>query len=220
MNNRSIFINENHKLTNLLKEYYKTNPYENKYYFGVTKALNHTKSEEDKESLQRWRDRVGEEEAERILQESIKIGNSLDSIIEKYICGDDITLYKNDDGYSLFNQVKPELDKIQPIGLQIHLYSDKYKVQGYLDCIGMIGDALYMIDFKNSKKFKEDKYLKDYFLQCTCYIIFLYEMTGYLIKNIRLIIANRSSDVPQIVSVSVNDYVKEAKERLAMFKNR
>lgn len=218
MNNRSIFLDKENKISKALQEYYEVNPYINKYYFGVTKALSHTKSEEDKASLQRWRDNVGEEEAERILQESIKIGNSLDGIIEKYLLGENHHQFKDELSYKLFLQVKPYLDEITPIGLQVHLYSDEYKVQGYLDCIGTIGNDLYMIDFKNSKKFKDEKYLKDYYLQCACYILFLYKMTGVVISNIYLIIANRSSDKPQLVKVKAKDYINEAKSRLNLFK--
>ena len=95
-NNRSIFVDNNHDISVKLKQYYDANPYGDRRYYGVTKVLSETKSAEDKASLQKWRDNVGEEKAESILQESLSIGNSLDMIIEKYLTGEpfNINTYK------------------------------------------------------------------------------------------------------------------------------
>lgn len=217
-NNRSIFIDKDHDISIKLQEHYLINPYVNKRYYGVTKVLSETKSEEDKASLQKWRDSVGEEKAEQIFQEAMAIGTSLDMILEKYLCSEfEYKMYSKETGIKLFYQVKPVIDKIVPIGTQIHLYSDKYKIQGYLDCIGYYKDTLTMIDFKNSKRRKDDKYLNDYFLQATMYCILLYEMTGILIKDISIILAIRNDAVPQIAIAKVKDYVIEAKQRMKLF---
>jgi ATP-dependent exoDNAse (exonuclease V) beta subunit len=216
---RSIFIQENHPIAVALNQYYETNPYVNKYYKGVTKVLSLTKPQEDVDSLKKWRESIGEEKTEAILQESMSIGSSLDSIIERYLIDNRINYrdYKNEPGVKLFYQMKPVLDKINPIGMQIHMYSDKYKIQGYLDCVGFYKDKLVMIDFKNSRKTKSIENIRDYFLQCTIYILMIYEMTDILIQDIVIMIARRDSPTPQVETAKVIDYIKLAKERLKQY---
>lgn len=217
VNHRAIFIQEDHEIASKLNAYYENNPYGDRKYYGVTTVLSKTKSEEDQESLKKWRESVGEEKAEEILQESLKIGSSLDMIIEKYLSPDfNEDEYRKELGYRLFIQIKPILKNIDPIGMQIHLYSDKYKIQGFLDCIGIYKDTLYMIDFKNSRKPKTQKYLQDYYLQCAIYCIMLYDMIRVPIKDICIIIGVRNG-LPQVERVKLKDYVQLAKERLDKF---
>ena len=218
-NNRSIFVDHTHDISVKLKQYYEDNPYGDRKYYGVTKALSETKSAEDKASLQKWRDNVGEEKAESILQESLSIGNSLDMIIEKYLTGEpfNINTYKKEHGVNLFLQMKPILQNLSTIGLQVHLYSDKYKIQGYLDAICIYNGRLTMVDFKNSRRKKDAKYLNDYFLQAACYCILLYEMTGIIIKDICIILGIRDSYVTQVAHTQLKDHVVAAKARLQEF---
>jgi hypothetical protein len=216
---RSIFIQEQHPIALALNEYYLKNPYGNRRYKGVTKVLSLTKPQEDVDFLKKWRESIGEEKAEEILQESMSIGSSLDAIIEKYLIDNNVSYkdFKGEPGLKLFYQMKPILDKINPIGMQIHMYSDKYKIQGYLDCVGFYKDKLVMIDFKNSRKTKSIENIRDYFLQCTIYILMIYEMTGILIQDIVIMIARRDSPTPQIETAKVIDYIKLAKDRLKQY---
>lgn len=219
MNNRSVFVDNDHEITKSLKEYYMLHPYGKRKYYCVTRVLNETKSQESVNALEEWRKRVGDEEADRILTESMNIGNSLDMIIEKYLTTEfDQVEYKSEIGMSLFNQMHPVLKKIKPIGTQIHLYSDKYRVQGYLDCIGIMNNTVTMIDFKNSRRKKNIEHIEDYFLQAAMYCIILYEMTGIIIKDICIILGVRNDNVPQIARAKLIDYIKPAKERLNKFK--
>ena len=218
-NNRSIFVDQNHELVSKMRAFYDANPYGDRKYYGVTKVLSETKSAEDKASLQKWREKVGEEKAEAILQESLMIGNSLDMMIEKFLAGNlgDIKQYKDEPGLNLFYQMKPILENIDTIGLQIHMYSDKYKIQGYLDCIGIKNGILTMIDFKNSRSRKSDKYIQDYFLQAAIYCILIYEMTGIVINDIMIILGIRDSFATQVATAKLKDHIVAAKERIAKF---
>ena len=218
-NNRSIFVDQNHELVSKMRAFYDANPYGDRKYYGVTKVLSETKSAEDKASLQKWREKVGEEKAEAILQESLMIGNSLDMMIEKFLAGTlgEIKQYKDEPGLKLFYQMKPVLENIDTIGLQIHMYSDKYKIQGYLDCIGVKNGVLTMIDFKNSRSRKSEKYIQDYFLQAAIYCILIYEMTGIVINDIMIILGIRDSYVTQVATAKLKDHIVAAKERIAKF---
>ncbi len=217
-NNRSIFIDENHELSIKLKEFYEKNPYGNRKYYGVTRVLGATKPKEDKDALEAWRLKVGDEEADRIMNESMEIGNSLDMIIEKSMSpGFKYSDYKSEVGIKLFNQMKPVLNKITPIGTQIHMYSDLYEIQGYLDCIGIKNGVLTMIDFKNSRRKKPAEHLQDYFLQAAIYCIMIYQMTGIVIKDICIILGIRNDNMPQIAHAKLVDYIKPAKARIKEF---
>ena len=113
--------------------------------------------------------------------------------------------------------MKPVLENIDTIGLQIHMYSDKYKIQGYLDCIGVKNGVLTMIDFKNSRSRKSEKYIRDYFLQASIYCLLIHEMTGIVIKDIMIILGIRDSFSTQIATAKLKDYIVEAKERISKF---
>lgn len=222
---RSIILGqEDDVIVQKLRNYFnnETNDYKKRY--GVTKILSSTKSDADKQTLQNWRDRVGEEVAEAILQESLVIGRSLDSITELSLQPNFIEKnHKDEIGYNLYRQIKKLLNKIEPIGLQLHLKSNKYPVHGYNDCLGYDkgnSNRLTMYDFKNTKQEKPKEYLHDYFLQTTIYCMMLYEMTGILVKDMCIILAVRNSSIPQIVRGKTVDYLTEAKERINTFKNQ
>lgn len=217
---RANLIDTSHEISKQLSAFYLKNPYGNRRYNGVTTALSKTKSEKDLEGLKKWRESIGEEKAEAIFQEAMSIGSSLDMIIESYLNSNyDKSKYINESGFKLFLQMQPVLDKIHPIGTQVHLYSDKYTLQGYLDCIGICNGKVTMIDFKNSRNLKKPEHIHDYFLQVTMYCMMLYDMTGILITDLKLIIAIRNNaSRSQIVNAKLSDYVDEALDRINQFK--
>ena len=55
---------------------------------SVTTILSHTQSTEKRESLQAWRNRVGEDSAARIVASSGARGTAMHKILEKYILGE------------------------------------------------------------------------------------------------------------------------------------
>lgn len=184
-------------------------------YRGITRALSTTK---DQTGLQAWRERVGEEEAEKILAESQVIGTSLDKILLNcFLPNFDQDEWKDEVGYFLFKRLKPYLKKINPIALQLKLWSDHLKLIGYLDCIGYYDGKITLIDFKNSRSMKSEEHLEDYFLQCTLYCMMIYELTGIKVENIMLLIAVRNSSFPQIVKRETKNYVKEAISRVTAY---
>lgn len=188
---------------------------ENKKYPGVTKVLSATK---DMSGLLAWRERVGDEEADRIVNESTMIGRSLDSILYEHFKGTDCTQFKNDPGYRLYLQLKNSLRKIDPIALQLKVWSDKLQVMGYIDCLCMYDGKLTLLDFKNSRTPKSEQFLEDYYLQCTLYCMMLKDMFDINVKQIVLLIAVRSENFPQIKREVTGKYVKEALSRVSSYR--
>ncbi len=181
-------------------------------YPGITKILTETK---DSSGLDEWRKRVGEEEADRIVNESTAIGRSLDDIAMKFFrCDFNEAEHRNELGYPLFSQIKPTLSKITPVGTQFRLWSDRLKVKGFPDIIGWYNNELSIIDVKNTRKTKRREYIADYFHQCTAYSLMLYEMTGVQAKQIVVLIGDRSTVSPQIFIERVSHHAAKTIGRI------
>lgn len=213
MNNRhTIFTYEEDGLSQTISNYFASGHTSKERYPGVTRVLSKTK---DQSGLDRWRARVGEEEADRILTESQAIGTSLDNIIEKSFLSDFVEEnYRSDLGFNLYLQIKPFLKKIKPIGLQLNLWSDKLRIMGFCDCLGYYDGKLSLIDFKNSRSNKSEEYISDYYLQCTIYCMMFLEMTGIPITQIVLIIAVRDSTFPQVITQKVGNFLEASIKRI------
>lgn len=184
-------------------------------YPGVTKVLSGTK---DMSGPDAWRDRVGHAEADRIVEESKRIGSSLDKIFNDSLSDMfEESLYENEEGYRLFTQLKPYIARTKPIAVQMKVWSDHMKMMGYLDCLGLYDDTLTLIDCKNSKKEKKEEYLEDYFLQCTAYSMMIFDMLGLKVKRLALFIARRDSPFPQIVIRDIKPWVPEVLKRVKTY---
>jgi genome maintenance exonuclease 1 len=110
--------------------------------------------------------------------------------------------------------LEPTLQRIEPVSVQMHVWSDTLQLQGYLDCLGFLDGVPTLIDCKNSKREKYEEHIQDYFLQCTMYSMLLYEMTGLKVKQSALLIARRDSNFPQIEIRSIKPFVAPALKRI------
>ena len=136
---------------------------------SVTTILDKTK---DKTYLDRWKAKVGHEEAERIKNLSSKRGTSMHKFIEKHITGsgyDDLT--------EVGQQAKPMAQKIIDVGLtpvteyygsEVSLYYPGLYA-GSTDLVCVHNDIDTIIDFKQANKPKRDDWIDDYFLQIGAY---------------------------------------------------
>lgn len=183
-------------------------------YPGVTRVLSATK---DNTGLDLWRQRVGEEEAERIMVEAQNIGTSLDTMVNDYLGG--TSLFEAEAEYAatgkkLFGRILPWLKKIEPMAVQAKVWSDHLKIMGYSDCIGLYDGVLSVIDIKNSKKPKLEEYLEDYWLQTTAYSMCMFDMIGFAPKQVVLIIALREEAYPQVVKKPIAPFIPKVLQRV------
>lgn len=142
---------------------------------SVTTILEQTKSQDSRDSLQNWRDRIGHDEAAIITKQAASIGSIIHSNLEKYIKNEEIPkksniIYKD---AALFSQkiIEHGLSKIDFFyGVEVSLhYQSLYA--GTTDAIGSYNNEIVIIDFKNSRKTKTDKYISDYKKQIAAYAI-------------------------------------------------
>ena len=152
-----------------------------KYFFGneklpsVTSILSATKSEEDKASLELWKQRVGHLEANKIKNEASSRGTSMHSYIEDFLRGrinesffESNEQYKNMAKEIIDKGIKGKLEEIY--GMEATLfYPQKYA--GTADLIGIYKGKETIIDFKQSNKPKKLDYIQDYFLQLGAYTL-------------------------------------------------
>lgn len=142
-----------------------------------------------KDSIQKWRERVGDEEANRISKKASTRGTIVHTLAEKYLdndpAWDDLKKKTMPQHLFSFNTIKPIIDSsINNVWFQeVFLFSDKLKTAGQVDCIAEFKGELAVIDFKTSKRPKTADQITSYFMQIAFYAAAFYEMTGVAIKK-------------------------------------
>ena len=163
-------------------------------YPSITSVL----GSQPKPSLDAWRERVGDEEADRIMKESAKLGTAVHDLCERYLSNQNL-LMVNDEARGVFNRLRFLLGNIiNIVGLEIPLYSDILKLAGTADCIAEYNGVLSVIDFKTSKRAKKEEWIEDYFIQAFFYSAAFFEMTGAIPEQIVILIAVRESFEVQV----------------------
>ena len=156
-------------------------------YVSITTLLSNL----SKAGIQKWRERVGAEEANRISTKASRQGTGVHSICESYI--------KNEDGFldgrmpnevEMFQSIESLLDCIDDVHcVEGALYSDELKLAGRTDLIAEFDNQLAVIDYKTSRKIKTWEMCHSYFMQGAFYAMAYEERTGIPINNIVIIMA-------------------------------
>ena len=148
---------------------------------SVTTILAATQSDEKKESLARWKEKVGEIEAERVKNVAATRGTAMHTYLEYYLTGQGI-LDLTDVGQeaermakTIIEQGLPDLTEIW--GLEAVLHSPG-RYAGATDCCGVYMGRESIIDFKQSNKPKRDEWIEDYKLQLAAYALAHNEVYG------------------------------------------
>lgn len=168
-----------------------------------------------RDHIKLWRERVGEEEANRVSTQAAKRGTKMHSLFEQYLRQEEELVFENVLDQSMFYAVQPVLDEIVPFALEAGMYSDSLQMAGQVDCVGMLDGRLSIIDFKTSSKYKEEYMADPWFHQMTAYAIMVEELTGEVVDDIVAIVAVDGGGV-QIFDADPLDYV----EKLYDLRNR
>lgn len=125
---------------------------------SVTRILRNTKTERDSLALQAWRERVGEEEADRIVSMSWQRGKAFDEAMK--------LLYET--GECVYPVVARTMLQYDFLSAHQYLIGDHYK--GERDAkLGLAGGYTATVDFKTSTKPKKREWWRDEFLQLCAY---------------------------------------------------
>ena len=174
------------------------------------------------EHIQKWRARVGEEEANKISYRASTRGTAVHLIIEKYL--DNVENFEEEfmpNVIQNFKDVQPVLDeRIGKIYMQeAPLYSDHLGIAGRVDCIAEFDGVLSIIDFKTSRKKKKKDWITNYFIQESGYAIMFEERTGIPIVNLVTIIAV-DDDEPQVFIEHRDNWAPKLLETINEYKRR
>ena len=191
-----------------------------KSYPSITTVL----SNYNKKAIYEWRQRVGEQEANRISRAASGRGTKLHNAVEKYLLNEMSDMKMQTmmpDTKELFLKVKPFLDNhIGDIyGIEQPLYSDKLRIAGRCDCIAEWEGELSIVDWKTSTRVKEKEYIQNYFMQCSAYAEMFEERTGKPIKQIVVAIAVEDTNVPLIFIENKADYILPLQQYILKYNN-
>jgi ATP-dependent exoDNAse (exonuclease V) beta subunit len=144
-----------------------------------------------KDGIQKWRNRVGATEANRISTKASRQGNAIHALCEKYI--------KNEEGFltesmphlvEMFESILPLLDRVDNVHVtEGAMYSDELGLAGRTDLIAEFDGKLAIIDYKTSRRIKTWEMCASYFMQGAFYAHAYEERTGIQINNIVIIMA-------------------------------
>ena len=139
---------------------------------SVTTIISATQSDEKKASLANWRQKVGENEAERIKNTAAARGTLMHSFLEYYVRGDKLLDLSDEGqvasgmGQVIIDQGFSELKEMW--GSEVTLfYPGLYA--GSTDLCGIYSGRESIIDFKQTNKPKRKEWIDDYFVQLGAY---------------------------------------------------
>lgn len=186
-------------------------------YPSVTTVL----SSYNKKAIFEWRQRVGEEEANRISRKASGRGTKLHSVCEKYLLNE-MTDMKYQmmmpDTKELFLQLKPHIDEnvTKVYGIEQSLYSDRLKIAGRCDCIAEWNGELSIVDYKTSSWQKDEDKILNYFMQCTAYAEMFEERTGMPVNQIVVAVAVEETQQAQIFVREKDKYIQSLMQFIAV----
>jgi len=166
-------------------------------YPSITTVL----SVRNKQGLNAWRKRVGDDVANYISRTAAVLGMLLNNEdMQKHT--------KNFLPHALFTQLRDNvLNRVDYIlSQEAGLYSDKYRVAGRVDCIAEFDGVLSIIDFKTSTNPRKDEYNESYYIQTAAYAEMFEERTGIEINQICILVVTQDGEV--------QEFVKDKKEYL------
>ena len=139
---------------------------------SVTTILSATASDEKRESIAKWKAKVGEVEAEKVKNSAATRGTAMHSYLEYHLNGQGL-LDLSDEGRVARSMAQTIIDKglgdLHEIwGNEVVLhYPDLYA--GQTDLVGIYQGRDSIVDFKQTNKPKRDEWIEDYYLQGAAY---------------------------------------------------
>lgn len=141
---------------------------------SVTTILSATQSDEKRASLAKWKQKVGEIEAERVKNEAGNRGTAMHNYLEHYVEGQglldltDLGVQAKKMADTIVDKGFPDLEEIY--GSEVTLYYPGLYA-GATDLCGVYMGRESIIDFKQSNKPKKVEWIEDYKLQMAAYAL-------------------------------------------------
>jgi len=153
---------------------------------SVTTILNATQSPEKKASLDAWRERVGHQEAQRIMVDASTRGTEMHYVLEQYINGKGYFNLSKKGAQARLMAHRLIEDGLGPLtkvfGSEVNLaYEDQWA--GSTDLVAIYDGKPSIIDFKQSNKPKREEYIIDYYYQIAAYSLAHKKQHGEILQG-------------------------------------
>lgn len=198
-------------------------------YPSITTVLGATS---DNGWLSAWRQKIGDEEADKILADASARGTKIHSYIEqlyteyskptitdarKFFSELDIT---NEPDYII--KMAKNLTKIlvdnnyHSIAQEFVVWDDELKIAGRCDSIGYWNGAFTLVDFKTARKKKSRAHITNYFLQATAYCKAHNRLFEEKVNRFVIVMVNEEG-TSQIFTGTPNQYIPDLRYRVNKF---
>ena len=165
---------------------------------SVTTILSKTK---DMTHLNEWKQRVGEQVAQRIVKEGSGIGSAMHNNLEKFLSGEQrvpgtnlVHVQANKMANQIIQNALVHVDEVWGIEQALYfpgLYS------GTTDLVGQYKGNPAIMDFKQTNKPKKKEWVEDYFLQLVAYSEAHNEVYGTNIREGHIFMCSRDLNYQQ-----------------------
>tara|TARA_B100001057_G_C22824676_1_gene940920 strand:+ start:86 stop:760 length:675 start_codon:yes stop_codon:yes gene_type:complete len=192
---------------------------------SVTTVLSNTSNKEN--GILQWRNKVGDDEADRIIKQSTDIGTMVHEALENYLSNLQWDKFSEDQNGIIANNITKKfistgLEKINEVwGLEVGMILDGLYA-GTADCVGEINGIPSIIDFKTARRIKRREWIEDYFLQGCAYANAHNVMFNTDIKQVVILMVDRDLIFQEFVvkEYEFNDLTKKWKKRLINFSKK
>tara|TARA_R100001460_G_scaffold15688_1_gene34538 strand:+ start:4314 stop:5045 length:732 start_codon:yes stop_codon:yes gene_type:complete len=171
---------------------------------SVTTILGQTRTKEKEENLAKWRQRVGEKEADKIRDNAAARGTIMHRILEGYIKNEghmDMSELGQEAGVMAQNLIdsgfKNSIDEVW--GMEMMMYYPGL-FAGACDIAGIYEGKEAIMDFKQSNKWKKREWIDDYFIQTAAYAMAHNHVYGSNINSGVILISVKGGEILKYVS--------------------
>jgi ATP-dependent exoDNAse (exonuclease V) beta subunit len=156
---------------------------------SVTTIISGTQPKEKSKALDKWRERVGYQEADLITSQAARRGTEMHYVLEQYMSGQGY-LNLSDDGSlprMMAHTIIENLDKLSEVyGTEINLaYDDCWA--GSTDLVCVYDGKPTIADFKQSNRPKREEWIEDYFYQIAAYSLAHKKQYGEITQGMILV---------------------------------
>jgi len=184
-------------------------------YYSVTTMLSNSS---EKEFLQDWKERIGEEEAAKQTRVASHLGTNFHELGEAYLLKQPMPKVQWKAKY-LFDRAIPILKEhvTKVHAVEIPLWSEILQLAGRTDAVLDWDNELCVFDFKCIGHHNE-KWLTDYWIQTEAYGVCLKEMYGVDIKKLVLLCANKKTLKVKAFTIKPKKHYIDLRDRIIKFR--
>lgn len=163
---------------------------------SVTTILSKTK---DMTFLKEWKERIGHEQAAKIVKRSTTLGTGMHKLLENYITKSEPPKGNIFEVSMAKKIISKGLCNVSEVwGVEVAVYA-KGLYAGTTDTVGVHKDEPSIIDFKNSRSLRKSEWIEDYSYQLAAYILAHNEMFNTDIKKGVVMLATQDGNYQEFV---------------------